>query len=169
MEDPALAGGALLDLGIYPVSFLSFVLGSPSTVKAVGHLTDRGVDLSIAGVATGYASAPEAVATFTTSMGGRSPAVATIVGTEARLELGNSFAFYQPGPVRLVLRDGTVIEAPEAEPASKDALVFEACHLAHLVAEGATESPYLPLDETVSIMETMDEIRRQVGLVLPGE
>jgi predicted dehydrogenase len=169
MEDPELAGGALMDLGIYPVSFLSFVLGSPSTVQAVGHLTERGVDLSIACVATGYASVPDAIATFTTSMGGRSPAVATIVGTEARLELGDSFAFYQPGPVRLVRRDDTVLEAPETGPAAKDALAFEACHLARLVADGATESPYLPLDETVSIMETMDEIRRQVGVVFPGE
>jgi hypothetical protein len=68
-----------------------------------------------------------------------------------------------------VRRDGAVVESPETGPATKDALAFEACHLAQLVADGATESPYLPLDEIVSIMETMDEIRRQVGVTFPGE
>jgi hypothetical protein len=77
--------------------------------------------------------------------------------------------FYGPGTVRLVRPDGTAMEAPEQGPSNHDALVYEACHLAHLVAEGATESPYMPLDETVSIMETMDEIRRQVGVSFPGE
>jgi len=41
--------------------------------------------------------------------------------------------------------------------------------MAQLVADGAAVSPYMPLDETVSIMETMDEIRRQVGVRFPGE
>jgi hypothetical protein len=78
-------------------------------------------------------------------------------------------AFYAPGSVRFVGLDGTSIEAPEQGPTNHDALVYEACHLAQLVADGATESPYMSLDETISIMETMDEIRRQVGVVFPGE
>lgn len=77
--------------------------------------------------------------------------------------------FYGPGTVRLVRPDGTAMEAPEEGPSNHDALVYEACHLAQLVADGAGESPFMPLDETVSIMETMDEIRRQVGVSFPGE
>jgi predicted dehydrogenase len=167
MYDPDRAGGALLDLGIYPVSFVSFVLGAPSRVLAAGQLLPNGVDRTVAAVETGFAGSPGAVATITTTMAAPSAVVASIVGTEGRIELDGTF--YGPGRVRLVRPDGTALEAPEQGPAMHDALVYEACHMAHLVAEGSTESPYLPLDETISIMETMDEIRRQVGVTFPGE
>jgi predicted dehydrogenase len=169
LYDPERAGGALLDLGIYPVSFVSFALGTPSRVLAVGNLTPTGVDRTVAGLATGFANHPSAVATLTTTMAAPSAVEASIAGTEARIELGGSMFFYGPGTVRLVRPDGTAMEAPEMGPSNHDALVYEACHMAHLVADGATESPYMPLDETVSIMETMDEIRRQVGVSYPGE
>lgn len=169
MQDPGLAGGALLDLGIYPVSFLSFVLGTPSRVAALGTLTDRGVDETISAVASGYASAQGALASMTTSMGTRSAATATICGTEARLELVGQMPFYRPGPVRVVRWDGTVAESPETGLCGTDALAYEAAHVAQLVADGAGQSPLMPLDETISIMGTMDEIRRQVGVILPGE
>lgn len=169
LHDPERAGGALLDLGVYPVSFVSFALGTPTRVLAAGNLTPSGVDRTVAAVETGFASHPAAVATITTTLAAASSVTASISGTEGRIELDGSMFFYSPGRVRLVRPDGSSIEAPEVGPASHDALVYEACHLAHLVAEGATESPYLPLDETVSIMETLDEIRRQVGVAFPGE
>jgi hypothetical protein len=52
---------------------------------------------------------------------------------------------------------------------STDALMYQAAHLARLVADGATESPLLPLDEVISVMATMDDLRFQVGNRLPGE
>ena len=167
MYDPDRAGGALLDLGIYPVSFVSFALGTPSRVLAAGQLLPNGVDRTIAAVETGCADHPGAVATITTTMAAPSAVIASIAGTEGRIELDGSMFFYGPGRVRLVRPDGTSVEAPEQGPSNHDALVYEACHMAHLVAEGATESPYMPLDET--IMETMDEIRRQVGVAFPSE
>ena len=169
LHDPDRAGGALLDLGVYPVSFVSFVLGAPSRILAVGNLTPTGVDRTIAAVETGFATQPAAVATVTTTLAARSAVNATVSGTEGRIELGGSMAFYSPGAVRLVRVDGSAMETPEVGPSNHDALVYEACHMAQLVADGATESPYMPLDETVSIMETMDEIRRQVGVLFPGE
>ena len=169
MYDPDRAGGALLDLGIYPVSFVSFVLGTPGRVLAAGDLLPNGLDRTIAAVETGFADHPTALATITTTMVAPSAATASIAGTEGRIELEGSMAFYAPGSVRFVGLDGTSIEAPEQGPTNHDALVYEACHLAQLVADGATESPYMSLDETISIMETMDEIRRQVGVVFPGE
>jgi predicted dehydrogenase len=169
LYDPERAGGALLDLGIYPVSFVSFALGTPRRVLAAGNLTSNGVDRTVAAVETDFESHPAAVATVTTTMAAASAVTASIAGTEGRIELDGSMFFYSPGRVRLVRPDGSSVEAPEVGPTNHDALVYEASHLAHLVAEGATESPYLPLDETVSIMETMDEIRRQVGVAFPGE
>ncbi len=169
LHDPGRAGGALLDLGIYPVSFVSFALGTPSRVLAVGNLTPNGVDRTVAAVETDFTAHPAAVATITTTLAAASSVTASIAGTEGRVELDGSMFFYSPGRVRLVRPDGSCVEAPEVGPTNHDALVYEACHLAHLVADGATESPYLPLDETVTIMETMDEIRRQVGVAFPGE
>jgi predicted dehydrogenase len=169
LHDPARAGGAMLDLGVYPVSFVSFALGTPNRVLAAGNLTPTGVDRTVAAVETGFADHPAAVATITTTLAAPSAVTASIAGTDGCIELEGSMWFYGPGTVRLVRPDGTAMEAPEQGPSNHDALVYEACHLAHLVAEGATESPYMPLDETVSIMETMDEIRRQVGVSFPGE
>ena len=169
LHDPDRAGGALLDLGIYPVSFVSFALGTPSRVLAAGNLTPTGVDRTIAAVGTGFAAHPAAVATVTTTLAAQSAVNATVSGTKGSIELSGSTSFYSPGTVRLVRVDGSAMEAPEIGPSNHDALVYEACHVAQLVADGATESPYMPLDETVSIMETMDEIRRQVGVLFPGE
>ena len=161
------AGGAMLDLGIYPVSFASFVLGKPGTVSAVGVLGETGVDESVAIHLTDHENA-RAVASLTTTLLCRGTVAATILGTEGRIEL-DSTSFYAPGPVRLVTSDGTRIEAPTGVVAAGDGLAYEAAHMATLVRDGATDSPLMPLEETVSVMETMDEIRRQIGLVYPEE
>lgn len=161
---PELAGGALLDLGVYPVSFSHFALGTPVGVHARGTLTETGVDRQMSAVLT-YDSPAQAV--VNTTLASRTPTTASISGPDARLELAGTF--YGPGPVRLVTRDRDVIES---EPRGLDAdvrLGHEGAHFATLVAEGRRESPLLPLDETVAVMETLDELRRQVGVVYPGE
>jgi predicted dehydrogenase len=167
LHDPDLAGGAMLDLGVYPVSFVSFVLGAPTEVKAVGNLTHRGVDRTVSAAFTGFADHPAAVATISTSLAAPGGVTATIFGTEGRIELEGRF--YAPGPVRLVRPDGYAAEAPMVGAESTDALMYQAAHLARLVAEGATESPLLPLDEVIAVMATMDDLRYQVGNRLPGE
>lgn len=162
---PDLAGGALLDLGIYPVSYAAFVLGRPGRVTARGTLTDTGVDRQVSVVLDGFDTPAHAI--VHTTLAARTPTAATISGPDARLELDGSF--YAPGGVRLVTREGEVAESAEPAITGSDGLCHEASHLAQLVADGATESPLLGLDETVAIMETLDEIRRQVGVRYPGE
>ena len=164
--DPALAGGALLDLGIYPVSYASFVLGAPGRVTAVGEKAFTGVDRQVAMVLDGYGERP-VQAVLHTTMKGRTPTVAVITGSEARIELPGDF--YTPGVVRLVGEHGVVAEAEVAPIRGHEGLCYEAAHLAGLVAEGRVESPLLGWDETISIMETLDEVRRQVGVRYPGE
>lgn len=161
---PELAGGALLDLGIYPVSYAWFVLGAPASVVARGTLAATGVDRQVSAV-LGYDGPAQAV--VSTTLAARTPTVATISGSEGRLELPGPF--YAPGPVRWVARTGEVAESAPPAIQGHMGLCFEAAHLAQLVADGATESPLLPLAETVSIMETLDDIRAQVGVRYPGE
>lgn len=166
MFNPALAGGALLDLGIYPVSFARFVLGAPGAITARGTLTDTGVDQQVSLIFDGYANA-QAHAVLSTTMAALTPTTAVISGTDARVELGGPF--YAPGVVRFVSRTGGSVASAPPEITAHRGLCYEAAHFATLVHEGRTESPLLPLDESVAIMETLDEIRSQVGVRYPGE
>lgn len=161
--NPALAGGALLDLGIYPISFTSFVLGAPEQIHATGTMTTTGVDAQVSAVLqTGRAHG--IISTTQTAL---SPTTASISGTTARIEIGGPF--YQPQTVRRIDLSGDTRQSAPAAIAGHEGLVHQAAHFAGLLTAGATESPLLPLDETLSIMRTLDEIRRQIGLVYPNE
>lgn len=167
MLRPELAGGALLDLGIYPVSYTHFALGRPGSILASGELTDTGVDRQVAAVLTGFADHPHAQALVSTNLAAKTPTTFSITGSAARVELDAEF--YAPGRVRLVTPDGAAIVSPPDVVASHYGLAYEAAHFASLVADGYTESPTLPLDDTIAVLETMDEIRAQLGVRYPGE
>lgn len=162
---PALAGGALLDLGIYPISFASMVLGTPETVTAVGDPAFTGVDGQVSLILQGAAGTPHAV--LNTTLFAVTPTTASVVGTAARVDLQG--AFYAPGELSYRHRDGTVLTFDGGPIRGHEALVHEAAHLAQLVADGLTESPLLTLDETVRILTTIDDARAQLGIRLPGE
>ena len=102
-----------------------------------------------------------------TTLAARTPTTASVSGSLARLELPGEF--YAPQVVRLVDRAGGVAESDTPRIRGHEGLCYEAAHFATLVAEGRRESPLLPLDETVSIIETLDALRAQVGVVYPGE
>lgn len=162
---PELAGGALLDLGIYPVSFTHFVLGAPGTVTARGTRAFTGVDRQISAILDAYPDAG-AHALVSATLAARTPTTASISGPRGRIELDADF--YTPGPVRLVA-GGEVLQGDPSPIRGHEGLCFEAAHFAQLVADGFTESPLLPLDETVAVLETLDAIRGQVGVRYPGE
>jgi predicted dehydrogenase len=161
---PELGGGALLDLGIYPVQFDSMVLGAPTEVVAVGGMTDTGVD-AYSTLVLRHGGAVQS--TLTTTMLTRTPTRASIAGSAARLEF-DSF-FYTPTSFRVLANDPN---APTAGPDLSftddtglrlfDALSWEATALARFVGEGRLESPLHTLDETVSILATIDAARSQL-------
>ncbi len=164
---PELAGGALLDLGIYPISFAALALGLPGAVLAAGSHTETGVDRQVAAQLTRFADHPEAQALVSCTLAARTPTTASISGSLGRIELDGDF--YAPGRVRLVDPSGVSITSEPPELVGHQGLAYEAAHFAQLVADGFTESPRLPLDETVAIMEVLDEIRSQVRVRFPGE
>lgn len=161
--NPDLAGGALLDLGVYPVSFTSFVLGAPDEVVAAATMSETGVDAQVSVILRSGGAHGLVCATQTA----KTPTSAAVCGTLARVEITGPF--YAPQPVQLISRDGDVITAPPGPITGHDGLAYEAAHFATLLAEGATESPLLTLAESLSVMDTMDEIRRQIGLIYPNE
>ena len=153
---PELGGGALLDLGVYPVSFASMVLGKPDRIEALIDPAFTGVDGQTS-MLFGYASGAQAVLTCT--LAAKSPTRAAIVGTDARIEIDGEF--YAPSSFDLVSRTGerTRFEAPY----EGRGLWHEADEVARCLREGLLESPFMPLDETVDIMLTMDAVLAQAG------
>ena len=157
---PELGGGALLDLGIYPVSFASMVLGTPTRVTAVSDPAFTGVDAQTSVILRDDAGRH---AVLTTTLSAATTNGAAINGTEARIEIDPTF--YRPTSFSIVSRDG---ERERVEiPVEGNGLRFQAAEVGRCLSEGLTESPLLPLDETVSILGTMDEIRAQIGLTYP--
>lgn len=159
---PELGGGALLDLGIYPVSFAWDVLGAPDTVIAHATMTDAGVDRETA-IILGYPSGAHAV--LQVQMSGTGPNRAAIVGTEGRIEIES--IWYGQAAFTRYDRDDNVVERFD-ERAEGRGMNFQAAELERIVASGKLEGEILPTAETVAIMETLDEIRRQIGLSYPS-
>jgi len=155
---PSLGGGALLDLGVYPISFAHMVLGVPSTITAVSNPAFTGVDRTTSMIFQ-YDNAAHAV--LTTSLAGASNNPAAIYGTEARLELDGWF--YTPTSFRVVSRDGEELES-YTPPAGGRGMEHEAAEVGRCLRAGLTESPLMPLDATLDVMAIMDEIRGQIGL-----
>jgi predicted dehydrogenase len=163
MAEPELAGGALLDLAVYPIAFAHLVLGGFDTVSATGTLAETGVDASETIAVVG----PDgAIGTLSSTMLAKTPCAASISGTAARLEIDGWF--YQPNTVRLLGTDDREIDRFES-PRREHGLAYEAAEFARLLSAGSTESDLLPLDETLQIMHVMDDVRAQLGVVFPGE
>ena len=158
-----LGGGALLDLGIYPISFTWDILGAPVDVRAVARLGETGADTE---VITAMTHASGAVSSTVSSMRTLGLNGAHILGTDARIDIDGRW--YMPTSFRLIRHDGTVVEEYTTRIEGRG-MQFEALEAERLVAAGLPTGDILPIDETVAIMGTLDEIRRQIGLQYPGE
>lgn len=158
-----LGGGALLDLGIYPVSFIWDILGAPETVRAVARLGDTGADSEVATIMT---HAGGAVSTSLSSSRASGPNAAAIIGTDARIDIDR--VWYTPTSFRVVGPDGTVLETYTSEVEGRG-MQYQALAAERLVAEGNLAGDILPLAESVTIMGTLDEIRAQIGVRYPSE
>ena len=162
LVDPNLGGGAILDLGIYPISFAHLVLGSPAHITARAVMTDRGVDAQTSAIFD-YNNGAQAI--INTTIIAQTPCRAVVSGLLGRLEIDRTF--YNPASMRVVLFDGTTTEYPNSY--SGHGLREQAVEMARVVRAGLLESPLMPHQETISVMNSMDEIRRQIKLTYPFE
>ncbi|MCC2030789.1 Gfo/Idh/MocA family protein [Microbacterium allomyrinae] len=158
-----LGGGALLDLGIYPVSFAWDMLGEPLSIAASARLGDTGADTE---VATIMAHASGALSTTLSASRSAGPNTASVIGTDARIDIDR--VWYTPTSFRVVGPDGTVHEDFVSDVAGRG-MQYQALAAERFLAEGRTDSDVLPIDETVAIMATLDEVRELVGVIYPGE
>lgn len=163
LNDLALGGGALLDLGIYPISFAIDVLGLPERVTALARLSDAESD---AEVATIFTHAGGAVSTTVSSSRGAGANAAQIVGTEARIEIDR--VWYTPTSFQVVSPDGDLLEDFVSEVEGRG-MQYQALAAERFAAGDGATNDVLSIDESVAIMGVLDEVRRQIGVVYPGE
>ena len=159
---PELGGGSLLDLGIYPLSLVSMVFGTPDRVTGMATMSDTGVDVQSAAV-LGYRDGR--LATIHSSMQTYGNVGAVIVGSEGRIYI--DAPIHKPKYLRLCLNDQPeqIIETPYAE----NGYQYEAAEVQRCLRDGRLESDIMPLDESLALMAIMDELRQQWGLVYPTE
>ena len=153
-----LGGGILLDGGIYPISLASHFLGEPIAVASLAHMAPSEVD-DQGGVIFSYESGAMASIVFSSRV--TPHATATIVGTQGRIELHEDW--HKPTGLTLRRNDGTSedFDYPLDEG---NGYQYEALHVMECLRAGKTESDIMPLDETLTLMKTLDEIRKQWGL-----
>lgn len=161
LHDRELAGGALLDVGVYPVSLSHDFLGKPNTVQAAGSLTDTGVDGQLSAILD-YGN--RGIATVSASLWTDGPTKAWIGGSRARIEFDRSF--YRPSEFTVISRDGVLAEF-HSDP--EWYLEFEAAEVARCIAAGKLESGIMTWQDTLDVLQTMDAIRDVVGVKYPGE
>jgi len=162
LVDPQLAGGALLDLGIYPISFAHMILGNPTSITSKAVMTDRGVDAQTSMIFS-YDNGAQAV--LTTTMIEQTPCRALVAGLHGWLEIDRTF--YNPASMRVILNDGSVTEYPSAYVGH--GLREQAESFKQIVQSGAVESKVLTWKDSVDIMKSMDTVRSQIGLKYPFE
>ena len=162
LVDPQLAGGALLDLGIYPISFAHMILGNPTSITSKAVMTDRGVDAQTSMIFS-YDNGAQAV--LTTTMIEQTPCRAVVAGLHGWLEIDRTF--YNPASMRVILNDGSVTEYPSAY--TGHGLREQAESFKQIVQSGSLESKVLTWKDTIDIMKSMDTVRSQIGLKYPFE
>ncbi|WP_144752223.1 Gfo/Idh/MocA family protein [Curtobacterium pusillum] len=158
LNDPALGGGAMLDLGIYPISFAVDVLGVPTGIAAAGTLSEQGVDTQMGLVLT-HEGGTQSMLHFGLDL--RSPNSASVIGEDGRIDLDSTW--FTPTTWRLRDRDGVVVEEfdgrEELTGYAHEVRAFET-----MVTSGIHEGGPMDPEETIAIMALMDEARRQVGV-----
>ncbi|QSB15155.1 Gfo/Idh/MocA family oxidoreductase [Natronosporangium hydrolyticum] len=163
LRDPALGGGALLDLGIYPLTLAHLVLGTPATISAQASLTPEGVDQQT-GLLLGYDSG--AIAALTCGFIGGTRIGGSITGRHGRIELEP--LFFRPERAVLHPTGGGSPEPIEA-PLVGNGYVPQAAEVHRCLRAGLTESPLVPHETTLAMMSIMDTVRQQIGVAYPGE
>ncbi|MFA9443999.1 Gfo/Idh/MocA family protein [Egicoccus sp. AB-alg6-2] len=163
LNDLAVGGGALLDLGSYPLAFAHDLLGTPTGVMAHGVIGPTGVDES---VATILDHGEGVVSTSFSTMRSRGSNRAVVLGSEGRIEI--DAVWYSPASVTVLDAKGTPVDRFE-QAVSGRGMQYQAAEVERLLTAGETASPLMPPEESVAVMATMDQVRAAIGVRYPGE
>lgn len=164
LRNKALAGGALLDLGVYPINMAAIVFGQhPLKIKSEVSLdAETGVDAS-SFYFFDYGSGQRAV--LSSGYGRSAPIEAIISGTKGFIRIPH-FLGARELHIHQTGKAPEVLGFPYDEGEN---FKYEIAHAMECIAAGKTESDIMPLSETLTIMETMDALRKQWALSYPNE
>lgn len=155
---PELGGGALLDLGVYVLSFAQDFLGDAEQLLAVGSLYPNGADEQVA-MSLGYSSGQTAA--LSCSLESAGPGQMVVHGNKGWIEVHPRFHH----PTRISIhRSGAVTREEELRPLGKG-YSHEIIEVNRCLREGLTESPVMPLDDTLAVMAQLEHALAQVGVV----
>jgi predicted dehydrogenase len=171
MVDPALGASALLDMGVYPLTFAHLMLGPAAELHATADLSDAGIDLDVA-IAGRYPGG--ALATMTASMSSWSSRRAAIATDRGRIDLDDfhhpshaDFTPYAVGSTNDVVERGEPVRIEGAEPVLGRGYGNEIAEVGRCLRAGLRESPWVTHEQTLTIMRQMDDVRAQVGVEFP--
>ncbi len=159
---PELAGGAVLDVGVYPISLASMIFGEPAQIVSAAHLGDTGVDEQNAAI---FSYSAGQLALLSSAVRTTTPQEAVIMGTEGMIRIGADWWRPQRFTVQRAGQSPEVFDLPFRG----NGYNYEAEEVGRCLRAGELESKIMSLDETRSIMQTMDTLRAQWGLVYPSE
>ena len=160
--NPQLAGGSLLDIGVYPLLLSQLLLGPPTAVEAVAVAAGTGVDLSCA---MSLACADGATASLACTLAAPLDNQCVLYGTSGQLRLLGPL--YAPRGVQLQRPGQPAQEFSYPPPGA--GYHYEAAHVQQCLAQGRLESPLLPLAFSLALMRLLDTVRQRIGLRYPGE
>jgi predicted dehydrogenase len=158
-----LAGGPLLDLGTYPVALAGWAMGAPDGITARGQAAPNGINGQVSALLT-YPAGGQAL--LHTTILSNTPMAATLAGSAGSLHLPG--VFYRPGDFELTSADRSVRLRYEEPATGYDGLAYEAAEVARRISAGETTTPVRPPADAVATLATIDEFRRQIGIVFPG-
>jgi len=162
--NPALGGGALLDLGIYPISFASLVFGAqPQEIVSKAQLAPTGVDTRFSAI-FGYAGG--ATAQLAAGFDGRMRHDIMLLGSEGNIRIEMDRGGWKMR--RLHLEQGGGSRTLTA-PYKGNGYGYQAAEVRRCLQGGLLESEAMPLDESLAILRTLDTLRAQWGMRFPGE
>jgi predicted dehydrogenase len=157
--NPALAGGSLLDIGLYPLYFAKHILGQPVDIKAVASFSDSGVDMSCAMSATfGKKATASLFSTFAT----KTDCNATTLG-----KLMVNSRFHESDGLTLSLNDQE-IQHISCEK-NGHGYCYEIEHVHQCLSNNLLQSPLASHQFSLELMQLLDNVRAQIGLKYPGE
>ena len=160
--NPELAGGSLLDVGVYCTAFSSMVFGPPADLAGFAHIGETGVDEQAAWV---FRYEGGALSLCSSAVRASTPMEATLNGTAGRIRVHCPWWRPTAMTVSLAGKEPELIEFP----LEGNGMNYEAAAVMECLRQGRLEHELMPLDETLQIIRTMDALRAQWSLSYPME
>lgn len=154
-----LAGGAMLDIGVYTVSLASMIFGAPAKITSLAHIGETGVDEQAA-VLLGYDAGQ--IASLSCAITTRTSQDARIFGTKGSIHIPN-FSRATSATLEVSGKEPVYIEMPFID----NGFEYQILEVIKCLRAGKLESEIMPLDESLSVIKTMDTVREQWGLKYP--